>query len=452
MASTPQSNDSEIAQISALPTPVIEDVPFNLIAAHERKTTRLLKNAHDHQAIKSRNSYFPFSFEVPIFLYSIRITVQDFVEGSKFEYTWEGIDGRRHEGDAVSKSDEVYITIRGIAKSIAFKPPRAYFTSPHIKSVNIYGFEITQAGDFLQFSDEVDQLKELAIQKINSERVILDEERAKVNALQAQRGSLSQDIAALKSTVSREQGKLKRVETQRDEAAIKNSDIVRAISDESNRLESIKEEIVRTSSIRSQLAQKIIIKTTDLRDLQSNIHLFPSELSDFSRQGAKDFRSFFWLSLLPCLLIATMFTLLVMGSADLTTKITGAKYVNLPALAISRAPYVAVACAIITASYYIAKMLVLEMVRISRQRLALTKISILAKDISTSIDSNLDMSEDERYTRRLTLKMDMMKNHLQEYLSSDFTPTLPRDIIPSLAVIGAARWNKDKEAADKEAE
>jgi hypothetical protein len=137
-----------------------------------------------------------------------------------------------------------------------------------------------------------------------------------------------------------------------------------------------------------------------------------------------------------------MFILLVMGAADLTTKITGTEYINLSALAISRAPYVVIACTIITVSYYFAKMLVLEIIRISRQRLALTKISIIAKDISTSIDSDLDISEDERYQRRLTLKMDLMKDHLQEYLSSDFTPTLPKNIIPSIASAGLAGWSK----------
>jgi len=445
MASTPQSQDTQVAQISALSAPTIDEVQFNLIASHERKTTKLLNNAPDQQSIKSRNSFFPFSFESPLFIYSIRITVRDFIDGSKFDYIWEGVDGRRHEGDAISNSNEVYINIRGVAKSIAFKPPRAYFVSPYIDSVDIYGFEIAQAGEFIEFSDKIQELQDSAIRKINLEVAKLDEERGKVNALQAQRGSLNQDIAALKSAVSREQGKLKRVDAQRDEVTIKSGEIAKLISNESYRLQGIKSEIARTSSIRSRLAKNIIEKSADLRNLQSNIHLFPSELSDFSRQGAKDFRSFFWLSLLPSALIAAMFVLLVWGSADLTTNITGARYVNLPALAISRAPYVAIACAIITASYYIAKMLILEMVRISRQRLALTKISILAKDISTSIDSSLEMSEDDRYTRRLTLKMDMMKNHLQEYLSSDFTPTLPRDLIPSIAVLsGVALKNKEE--------
>lgn len=155
---------------------------------------------------------------------------------------------------------------------------------------------------------------------------------------------------------------------------------------------------------------------------------------------------------MPSILIFLMFWLLIKGSADLTTKITGSESINIAALAVSRAPYVAVACAIITASYYVAKMLILEMVRISRQRLALTKISIIAKDMSNSIDGDLGLSDDERYVRRLTLKMDLMRNHLQEYISADFIPTLPDNIIPSLTTMSLPSRKKQTPDSENEEE
>jgi hypothetical protein len=339
-----------------------------------------------------------------------------------------------------------------VTKAAGPQPPKAYFTRPYINSVELIGFEISQAGDFIEFATNVSELQESASAKIIRDRTALDEERGKVNALQAQRGSLQQDIDALKSATSREQGKLKRVETQRDEAISRNAELARSIADEEARLGGIKGNISRSLITRSRLAQNIGEKTEKLRELQSNIHLFPSELSDFSRQGARDSKTFFLLSLIPSALIVLMFFLLVKGAADLTTKITGAEYVNLPALAVSRAPYVAISCAIITVSYYLAKMLILEMIRISRQRLALTKISIIAKDISSSVDGDLNLSDEERYQRRIALKMDMMKNHLQEYLSSDFAPTLPKGIIPSLASVGIPSFKKTRPDAEKETE
>ena len=194
--------------------------------------------------------------------------------------------------------------------------------------------------------------------------------------------------------------------------------------------------------MRANLSKNITQKRSTLSELESNIHLFPSELADFSVQGARDSRTFLYLSAIPIALIALMFGVLMFGAADLTTKITESQNVNLAALAVSRAPYMIIACTIITASYYVAKMLILEMVRISRQRLSLTKISILAKDVSSSIDGDLEISEEEKYARRLTLKMDMMKDHLKEYLSSDFQPSLPSNIAPSVNALNPNNWTR----------
>lgn len=450
MASLPDATDPSAAKIATQAEPQIEEVPFSLIANHERKTVRVLSNASDKQSLKSRNSYFFFEFTQPLFIADIWISVNDFVDGSVFEYRWEGIDGIYHEGNAASSGDEVAIEIYGVARSISFKPPRVYFTKPYIESVSIYGFELRKSGDFIKYAETISQLKAAAIGSIEKERLILEDEKTKVAALQAQRGSLKQDIDSFKTTASREQGKVKQLGSQRDELIAKLGELERAASDEESRLKEIKFEIARSASVRSGLSKSITSKKSMLSELESNIHLFPSELADFSVQGARDSRTFLCLSIIPIIIIAVMFGILIFGAADLSTKITESQDINLAALAVSRAPYMIIACTIITASYYLAKMLILEMVRISRQRLSLTKISILAKDVSSSIDGDLSITEDERYAKRLILKMDMMKDHLKEYLSSDFKPSLPSNIAPSISALNPANWNKKDTAEEVE--
>jgi hypothetical protein len=442
MASSSDQADPLLARLSDHTEPRIEEVPFRLIANHERKTVRVLSNAAEKQALKSRNSFFYFEFNQPLFIADIVVSLDDFVDGSAFEYRWEGVDGVFHDGNAVSFESKLNIRVYGIAKSIAFKPPRVYFGRPHIEEVSIFGFELTKSGEFVKFAEKISDLKSSAINKIEKERLALENEKTKVAALQAQRGSLNQDISAFKSTVSREQGKIKQLSSQRDELIAKVGELERAVSDEENRLKETKDAINRLISFRSIISKNISVKKATLSDLESNIHLFPSELADFSVQGAHDSRTFLYLSFIPILLIALMFGLLTIGAADLTTKITESQDINLSVLAISRAPYMIIACTIITASYYIAKMLILEMVRISRQRLSLTKISILAKDVSSSVDGDLEMSDEEKYARRLTLKMDMMKDHLKEYLSTDFKPSLPSNIVPSINMLNPSNWSK----------
>lgn len=452
MASAPEKADPFLDQISSQSDPKIEEVPFSLVANHERKTARLLSNSAEQQSLKSRNSFFYFRFNEPIFVRNVEVSLGDFIDGSKFFYRWEGVDGAIHEGTVQSTGDELKISIYGIAKSIAFKPPRAYFTKPDIHSVTIFGFELVRSGDFVRYAEKISGIKTDALNRIEKELEILDVEKKKTALLQTQRGSLNQDISALKSTVSREQGKVKRIESQRDELIAKVGELERAASDEESRLQKAKEDVGKASAVRSNLSKYIAERKNKLSELEANIHLFPSELADFSIQGAKDSRTFLLLSVAPLLLIIFMFCLLTKGAADLTTKITGSEDINLAALAVSRAPYVIIACTIITASYYLVKMLVLEMIRISRQRLALTKISIIAKDISASIDSDLELTQEERYGKRILLKMDMMKDHLKEYLSSDFKPTLPSNIAPSLSILNPHKWlNKEaREPATEE--
>ena len=84
-------------------------------------------------------------------------------------------------------------------------------------------------------------------------------------------------------------------------------------------------------------------------------------------------------------------------------------------------PYVIIATGIITASYKLARVFVAEIMRINQQRLNLSKISIIATDASNTSQGGLsDLSDRELYELRTDLKMQLLRDHLKEYLSSDF--------------------------------
>lgn len=152
------------------------------------------------------------------------------------------------------------------------------------------------------------------------------------------------------------------------------------------------------------MARSIIEKETNLKSLKANINLFPSQLSDFVSQGSRDVRQYFALAVIPIIVIASMFVILVEGGVDLTTRITGKENVNILAMLFSRMPFVVVAATIITACYYLARIFILEMVRVNRQKLSLSKIGIIAKDISYSTEHELNLSDEEKQERRLRLK------------------------------------------------
>lgn len=70
----------------------------------------------------------------------------------------------------------------------------------------------------------------------------------------------------------------------------------------------------------------------------------------------------------------------------------------------------------------------LEIIEINRQRLNLTKIGIIAKDISNAAEVGLDLNEVERYGLRVRLKMELLKDHLKGYISSNIDVQLPSSV------------------------
>ena len=191
--------------------------------------------------------------------------------------------------------------------------------------------------------------------------------------------------------------------------------------------------------------------TEQLSALRANIDLFPTELESFVKQGGKNTRTLFFLALLPILVIISMFAILISGAVDLTTKIDPEGKINVAALLASRTPYVVVALAIITSCYKISKVFILELVEINRQRLNLTKIGIIAKDVSNSAEFGLELSEVEKYGLRVRLKMELLKDHLKGYISPNLDVKLPTDLSsfhPFGELLSTARQNTDQKSGD----
>jgi hypothetical protein len=89
----------------------------------------------------------------------------------------------------------------------------------------------------------------------------------------------------------------------------------------------------------------------------------------------------------------------------------------------------AISLAIITACYKIARSFISEMIKINNQRLNLTKISIIAKDVSMASEHDLNLSDEDIYRLRSELKMQLLKDHLKEYLSKGFTVPMPQSLL-----------------------
>ena len=63
---------------------------------------------------------------------------------------------------------------------------------------------------------------------------------------------------------------------------------------------------------------------------------------------------------------------------------------------------------------------IIEFIRISNRRMDLTKVSIVAQDVSDASTQGLDFTDEDVYELNTKLKMDVLKSHLKGYVADDY--------------------------------
>jgi hypothetical protein len=175
---------------------------------------------------------------------------------------------------------------------------------------------------------------------------------------------------------------------------------------------------------RSELATKITEQKQDLRKLKDDINMFPTEISGFVSQAAHNTKMYWKLAWLPILLLVAMTALLVSNAANLTTILDENNNTRLFSILVTRIPYVVIISAVLGVAYKLAALLIGEIMRINQQRLNLSKVSIIAADVSkASLEGLTDLSDVEIIELRNRIKMDLLRDHFGEYLSKDFSPS-----------------------------
>lgn len=427
MATTPKKSKREVME--ELLAPEIPQLPFSLIENHASRSTKLVANSGDTKPVEGQNRWFEYSFTEPVFVYRVIINETNYSDYSSFEVETISEHGAIIKDKIDPDSGRVYVNVNHFIKKIRFKPPKAYFSAnKSIDSIEIYGFPRSQVGNFINFARDLENIKLSALREIEAREDQYHDLIQQAANAQHQTQIAQKLVSNLKGQADRLKASIKRLESERIDQNSKISSNISELNSAENRIKSLNSEIDSKISKNNILSEQINEHESKLSELRSNLALFPSELADFATQGNSNARTLFYLSILPIVTIFVMFILLISGAAELSVKITENTNVNIPALIVSRFPYVFIAFIIITASYKIAQFFIDEIIYTNRMRLNLTKISIIAKDISSSAEVGLGLTDIERYGLRLKLKMDLMRDHLKGYISRDFQTEMPKQI------------------------
>lgn len=396
------------------------EIDVSFLHQQSRKSTKLINNVSEENFQKGQSRKFSFKFREPVFVGEIRIYTSGYSNGTAVELGTKNIFGTYSSFTSNVQNGETTFLVGKFLTSFHFKPARSINTGKKIEKVVIEGLtEDEFAYASLDFS-RLHKLKEkiitecqLKISEAERKQESLDEIKNEISELGQKKSAMDQDIEDLEESYNETNNELEglksTIETKKSE-----------ISELNKRIDNATDSLNVTSNEKNQLNKQISEKQNQLKLLVDDINLFPTEIKAFVSQGAQSIKRYTLLATIPILAIGAITLALFFRAADLSSVITNNPDTNIWGVFLTRLPYVAVCASILAASYKISKIFISEIIKINEQRLNLSKISIIAKDVQHASTEGLDLSDEAKAKLNTKLKMEMLRDHLKLYLTDEF--------------------------------
>ncbi|MBB5319973.1 hypothetical protein [Marinobacter oulmenensis] len=340
---------------------------------------------------------------------------------SEFEITIKGIEGSSEtiKPDRKTNDGKIFIFVNKVVTelTISAKGKAKLKNRPEISGIEIYGYT---ESDFESIADYASQLLTqrtsiVDFGKETQEEIERTENEIQDNELRKQ--EIEQEIAVLSDQKKSSDLILEELNTKISEITQTVAEKEESLLTASNKLTNIENSIEVKSDERSKLISETNDLKSDLQRLIEDKNTFSSELSDYISEGEKNIKKYYALASIPVVIMATLTIILISNSIDLLHTETSLNGVI--STVISRLPFTLVTIGLITASFKICKFFISEMTRIYDERLAMTKLSIIAKEVSNSVFDDVNDPE-IKYALRAQLKMDLLKQYMKNEIGGDF--------------------------------
>jgi len=392
------------------------------IAESKTALAKLINNAAADVVLKAKHREYKVKLDNRYYVREIIIELSGNPSGS-FELTWtswtkNGVASKK----AAAANNQIVVSVSDLITDFTLLPPEKMlgFSSVAIKSVKVVGINQHEFHSKLLRLGIIERLRKDALTEIDKLKAQIASQDAEVKSRQDKADEISANINELDASIEK-------IEQEAKEATEKLEATVLAIKNAEGQLNSINQtaiavekEITDKKALNGRLASQVEKNLQTLSELKSQINLFPTEIKGFADEGAGAISKYLILSFLPIVLIFFLgYDLYESGKAMISHIPQGT--IEKIYLMAARVPYVVVTFAIAGASFKVAQIFINEIISIYRQRLNLTKLSILAKDVSDSSAASLGLSDDALYEKRVYLKMLILREHLKSYLPTSFS-------------------------------
>lgn len=392
--------------------------------------SRCLDDGNKSFSIRAGDNYH-ISFNEPAYVEDIEIFFVTSIFGAPIDVS---------VFDSLSNRDYSYrMTLESFKNSIIFLPKKVCtgFTihlhanlvdlikrkSLDIKKIKINGYFVSDFENITRTTQNVNNHKTEALSIIKLEKDEINKKTTQLNQkekiLKDLEETKQEEVEDLQTAIAEHE---KSAEEWQNHLNQINKDIA-AVDARKNQLNdqiSISETTKRNieGEITSGKAQLEIIarKTKEaddkLKELTKNVNLFSEEFASFSDHGAKQTKTFIWLSIIPISVILILVWQLLSGAVDLSVKYSENPDIDLLTIFVTRIPYILVCGSILTVCYSLAIFLFKRISFIYAEKLDFSKIGIIAKDVATASTNNTNLPDSHLYEARTYLKIEMLKSYL----------------------------------------
>lgn len=402
---------------------------LNRFNKRTKKATKLIENADPSNFVKGQHREYSFDLKEPTFVQHIEVHTTGYSKFNSAEFSWKTIRSTESNKEKEKNQDNQFvIQINDILTSFSFKPAKKYLGDPQITKINVFGLTLTELDKSLHDIGKIDNYYSEIIDLCESKILESEEAVSLITTLADKKQELSSSISDLETNKSGIETIISDLQNTRAEIQESINQKTTEEGELQSRLGQIDDTIDSKTKQSQGLNQEIIDRERELKQLKNDINLFPIEIRAFVTQGASNISRYTLLAFLPITVLFYVTWYLFNNAADFAIVYSSADAADIWAVFLARLPFVTVSLAIISASYKLAKIFIAEVMKINSQRLNLSKISIIAKDVSEASEQGLELGEEERYELRTKLKMDLLRSHLKGYIEDDYTYRLDASI------------------------
>ncbi|MBR9857243.1 MAG: hypothetical protein GYB38_05990 [Gammaproteobacteria bacterium] len=424
-------------------------IELRLFSKKTSKTYNLLYGSGKQEPIKGQHKNYSFELEVEIYVVSVFVETEGYSSIDYAEYGYTDATGAYFDSKVRNNDGSFEFEVNSFIKNFTFKPSRRYSGDPKILRVTFYGYTKSEFREVCDAIYDFDSYKLKAEKILEKVRHRLEEVKEQQSIAEEKIDSYNEKLATLETESSSYLKDIEFLKNDRESLKDKIEELRAQDASLSAKLEQSGDLLDRKREEHKQLNADVAEKTAKLKSLREDINLFPSEIGAFVEQAAKNIYGYTLLSMLPIFGMLLVILALFSNAADLTVIYKEEEGVSVWTIFLTRLPYVMIAVTIVHACYRIAKVFISEILKINQQKLNLSKISIIATDVSKASEEGLELDDDDLYQLRTQLKMELLREHLKEYINDSYKYKVKKNVEKKAA---HDEVNPDSIEADGESE